>query len=115
VRRHGRGKNLGHRTDRGDSWRRAERARAGGADLGDVQAINSRDDFIAGEDPVEDDQLPGNLFATGGGRFECREERNLHLCLGTPHFGIVQVKRRLAQTVDRDRQQFRDIPTLVVA
>ena len=31
--------------------------------------------------------------------------------LGAPHFGIAHVERRLPQTVERDRQQFGDIPS----
>ena len=101
--------NLGYRTNGRDCWRRPERARAGRADLGYIQTIDRRDDFIAGEDPAEGDQLPGNLFAAGGGGFERRKQRHLHLRFGPPDFRIVQVQARLAQAVERDRQQFSDI------
>src|SRR5580704_17815620 len=36
-------KNLGYRTNRRDGWRRPERARTSGADLGNIEAIDCRE------------------------------------------------------------------------
>src|ERR1700726_36718 len=87
-------KNLGYRTNRRDGWRGPERARAGGADLGNIQAIDCRNYFVAGEDTVEGDQLPGNLCAAGGRGFERREKRHFHLRLGPPDISVAQVQGR---------------------